>query len=418
MMLVDYNGNAMLKKVITELADGFMAHKPRDWSRQSIAIRFVDDKEAPNNRGSVLPVFWAAWKWTGDPRYLAPFQGRGARALEAIPSNALDQLGVRQTWGNEIIAMVKDGPNSQRASFPYSNIPNPNSQRLNLPPPNNYAVRHFAWQMSGDKYLLESLYASQIEASALREYMNTEGSMWIDRIDLPYSELQRQRLGGVALVRNSLYSGHAVSWTFQSPANEESAAILIPNATPRSLKIVVYNLSQSTVKANLTAWDIEPGQWEIVEGIDTNGDDAIDGASTTTTVELERTGMIELTFSPRVSTVLNLKLVAGGIPYWARPDLGISKDDVVVREQKISVTVHSLGAVDTLPTTLVVVDRDGKVQGSAPVPGLEAPVDLRPRTTTVTVSIPRSSRIDGYSIVLDPDAKMKEITRINNRVRL
>ena len=248
--------------------------------------------------------------------------------------------------------------------------------------------------------------------------MNTEGSMWIDRIDLPYSELQRARLGGIALIRNSLYPGHAVSWTFQSPANEESTAILIPNATPQSLKIVAYNLSQSTVKANMTAWDVEPGQWELVQGIDTNGDDIVDGATTTTTVEFERSGTIELTFPPRVSTVLNLKLVAKGIPYWARPDLGISKDDVVMRERKISVTVHSLGAMDTQPTTLALVDQSGKVLVSAPVPRLEAPADLLPRRTTVTLAIPTGTRIAGCSIVLDPDAKMKEITRVNNRVKL
>ena len=226
-----------------------------------MAIRFSDDKEAPNNRGSVLPVFWAAWKWTGDSRYLAPFQDLGPRALETVPANVLDQLAVRQTWGAQIEAFLKDGPNSRRASFSRPTPPNANSQRLNVPPPNNYALTHFAWQMTGDKHLLESLYASQIEASAIREFMNTEGSMWIDRIDLPYAELQRARLGGVALVRNSLYPGHAVSWTLQAPANEESTAILIPDATPQSLKIVAYNLSATPVKANMSIWDLDPGTW-------------------------------------------------------------------------------------------------------------------------------------------------------------
>jgi hypothetical protein len=272
--------------------------------------------------------------------------------------------------------------------------------------------------MTGDKHLLESLYASQIEASAIREYMNTEGSMWIDRIDLPFSELQRARLGGIALIRNSLYPGHAVSWTFQAPAREESAAILIPNATPRSLKIVAYNLSEATVKANLTAWDVEPGQWELVQGVDTNGDDIADGPTTTTTVEFERSGTIEITLPPRVATVLKLKLIAKGIPYWARPDLGISKDDVVVRERDTLVTIHSLGALDTQPTTLALVDESGRVLVSAPVPRLESPADLLPRRTSVTLAIPVGTRIAGCSIVVDPEATMKETTRMNNRVKL
>jgi hypothetical protein len=364
-----------------------------------------------------MPVFWAAWKWTGDPKYLEPFKDQGPRALESITANAIDQLNLRQTWGSEILAMMKEGPGSQRRFAP-PNISNPNSQRLNVPPPNNYALTHFAWQMTGDKHFLESLYASQIEASAIREYMNTEGSMWIDRIDLPYSELQRARLGGIALIRNSLYPGHAVSWTFQAPANEESAAILIPNATPQSLKVVAYNLSQSTVKANMIAWDVEPGQWELVQGVDTNGDDIVDGATTTTTIEFERSGTIAITLPPRVSTVLNLRLIAKGIPYWARPDLGISKDDVVMSGREISVTVHNLGAVDTKPTTVALLDQNGKVLASSTVPRLESPFDLLPRRTMVTLAIPVGTRIGECSIVLDPEATMKEITRVNNRVKL
>jgi hypothetical protein len=418
-MLVNYNGNPRMKKIITELADGFLAHRQKDPSgtvRQSIAIRFIDDKEAPNNRGSVLPIFWAAWKWTGDSKYLAPFQDEGSRSLETIPSNALDQLGVRQTWGNEIVALMKAGANNQRPSRPAT--PNPNSQRLNVPPPANYGALHLAWQMTGDKHFLESLYASQIEASALREYMNTEGSMWIDRVDVPYAELQRARLGGIAMIRGSLYPGHSVSWTFQTPANEESAAILIPNATPQSMKIVVYNLSQSPIKTTMTAWDVEPGRWQITQGIDRNGDDVADGDVATSTVDLERTGELELTFAPRATTVLNLKLVDKGIPYWTRPDLGIGMDDVLVKGRNVSVTVHSLGGVDSPPTELALLDREGKIIAAAPVPGLKAPADLLPKRFTVTLTAPPGSRIDGGSVLLDPNGKIKEITRMNNRVRL
>jgi hypothetical protein len=418
-MLVNYNGNPRMKKIITELADGFLAHRQRDPGgtvRQSIAIRFIDDKEAPNNRGSVLPIFWAAWKWTGDSKYLAPFQDEGSRSLETIPSNALDQLGVRQTWGNEIVALMKAGANNQRPSRPAT--PNPNSQRLNVPPPANYGALHLAWQMTGDKHFLESLYASQIEASALREYMNTEGSMWIDRVDVPYAELQRARLGGIAMIRGSLYPGHSVSWTFQTPANEESAAILIPNATPQSMKIVVYNLSQSPIKTTMTAWDVEPGRWQITQGIDRNGDDVADGDVATSTVDLERTGELELTFAPRATTVLNLKLVDKGIPYWTRPDLGIGMDDVLIKGRNVSVTVHSLGAVDSPPAELALLDREGKILAAAPVPGLKAPADLLPKRFTVTLTAPPGSRIDGGSVLLDPNGKIKEITRMNNRVRL
>jgi hypothetical protein len=248
--------------------------------------------------------------------------------------------------------------------------------------------------------------------------MNTEGSMWIDRVDVPYAELQRARLGGIAMTRGSLYPGHNVSWTFHAPANEESAAILIPNAKPDSMKIVVYNLSQNPVSATMTAWDVEPGRWQIVQGVDRNGDDESDGAVQTRTIELERTGEVELTFPPRATTILNLRLVDKGVPYWTRPDLGIGKDDVSFRDGKVMVTVHSLGAVDSPAAELALVDREGKILSSLTVPALKAPADLLPKTVTLGFVIPAGIRIDGASVVLDPNAKIKEITRMNNRVRL
>ena len=419
MLLVAYNGNPEMKKLIVELADGFLAHRKKESGGSfRFAIRFSDDKEAPNNRGSVLPVFWAAWKFTGDSKYLAPFQDQGPRALETIPANALDQLALRQTWGNEIAEMMKGGPNSQRANFSRPNVPNPNSQRLNVPPPNNYALTHLAWQMSGDKRLLESLYGSQMEASAIREFMNTEGSMWIDRIDLPYAELQRARLGGIALVRNSLFPGHAVSWTFAPPASEESVAILIPNATPGSLKIVAYNLSQEQVTAELRGWDMEPGIWEVAYGVDLDGDDVADGAPAISHAFFERSATMDLPLSPRVTTVVNLKLVVKGTPLWERPDLGISRDDVVVRGTNMSLTVHSLGAKETQAVTAELVNQNGQVLASALVPKLEAPLDLRPRRTTVTLAVPPGTQLAGCRIVLDAATTVKEITRVNNRVEL
>jgi concanavalin A-like lectin/glucanase superfamily protein len=406
-MLAEYNGNPTIRKIVTELADGYLAHRQNGRVRLNIGIRFRDDREAVNNRGSVLPVLWAAWKWTGDEKYLEPFRSLGPRALETITSNALDQLDARSTWGNEIVTALQSGGGLAR-----SDTPNPNSQRLNVPPVPGFAPMHFAWQVTGDKHFLESLYASQIETSALHQFMNTEGSMWIDRVDVPNAELQRARLGGVAMIRNSLFPGHAVSWRFAASADEENMAILIPNATPKSFKIIAYNMSDKPVAAMMGAWDLDPGRWEIVQGIDQNGDDSPDGATTTKTVELERSGTVELSFPAKMTTILNLRLVMGTGPAWDRPDLGISKEDVTVHGSTLSVIVHSLGAVASSPVNLTVYDVTGRPLSTVRLPRIEAPVDLMPRTMTVTLPAPTGS----FSVVLDPESTMKEITRVNNHV--
>ncbi len=396
LMLAEYNGSREAKKLILELADGLLAHRKKDESgkeRIRVTIQFKTDRDEESGADRAWPILWAAWRWTGDEKYLRPLRDEGPRILGQITSDALDQMGVRQAWGGALATPERVG---QRG----------------------FAPLHLAWQATGDKRFLESLYAAQIEAAALREYINTEGSLWIDRVNVADADLQRARLGGVALARNAYYPGHAVSWKFLAPANEESAAILIPNATPQSLKIIAYNLSRSPVRATLTAWDVEPGRWEVTQGVDTNDDDAADGDTSNRTVELERTGEVELTLPPRAATVITLKLISKGTPYWSRPDLGIGRDDIVVQGGRVLVTVHSLGAADSPPTTLALSDREGKVLATAAVPGLKAPSDLMPKTVTLTLDVPAGSRIDGGSVVIDPESATKEITRINNRVKL
>jgi len=311
--------------------------------------------------------------------------------LESIGSDALDQIGVPKEWQDGIVSAAAAAGG-------------------------NDASKHLAWQVTGNKQYLESLYASQIEASRLREYINTEGSLWIDRVNVPYSELQRARLGGIALVRNSYYPGNSVSWKFESPANEESAAILVREATPTSMKIVVYNLSSASIRTTMTAWDVEPGSWQITQGLDANADDEADGETLSRRVDLERAGNVDLIFTPHATTVLTLKLIDKGLPYWARADFGIGPDDIVIKGTTISVTVHSLGAIDSAPADLVWLDDAGKPLASTMIPKLKAPTDLLPKRVTITMTAPPGRNLHGSSLVIDPKSKIKEITRINNRL--
>jgi len=321
---------------------------------------------------------------------------------------------VKTTWGKDLVTALNSSASNQRPQ----NVESANSQRLNVPPPPNSPALHFAWQTSGDKRFLETLYAGQIETSAIRKYMNTEGSMWIDRVDVPNSELQRARLGGVALVRGSLYPGHAVSWSFAAPARAEDVAILIPESTPQSVKIIAYNLSSAPVTANLTPWNLEPGKWEVRQGIDSRGDGLLTGGAQPREFDFEHDRPLTITLAPRVTTVIELKLISKDTPYWNRPDLGIGKDDVVIQDRKVTVTVHSLGAVDAPATRLALMDANGKVLATVAVPALKAPLDLMPKTAVVTLTIPLGASMKGVSVALDPDKTMKEITRVNNQVKL
>ena len=49
---------------------------------------------------------------------------------------------------------------------------------------------------------------------------------------------------------------------------------------------------------------------------------------------------------------------------------------------------------------------------------LAAPIDLQPKTAEVILKIPAGTSLDGATVILDPDSRLGEITRMNNSVRL
>jgi hypothetical protein len=301
--------------------------------------------------------------------------------------NALERLGKRDAWRATLV-------------------------------PGQPQTRHAAWQLTGDKAYLEALYADQIEAARLREFINTEGHLWSDRVNVPAADLQRARLGGIALMRNAIYPGHTVSWSFEAPARATSVAILVPDATRTQFTVIGYNLEARPVAATMTGWHVDPGHWEVTEGIDTNGDDRIDAEAATRTVELERSSDVKVTFAPRTTTILKLKLVKPGMPYWTRPDLGIDTGDVKLSAGAIDVTVHNVGSVASPESSVGLLAPDGKVIATAAVPAIDAPLDLRPKTATVALPVPVGAATKGARVVIDPQNGLREITKKNNSVTL
>jgi hypothetical protein len=277
--------------------------------------------------------------------------------------------------------------------------------------------------VSGDTKYLDRLYSAQLQAESDREWINTEGSLWIDRVTdsagpmFVNTELQRARFGGVALIRNHIYPGNAVGWRFEAPATPSSLGILVPEATPDHLKIVVYNLDAVPVKTQMTGWEIDPGRWEITQGTRGNaGADSVENVSTRTE-SFERSTSLDFTFAPHTTTVLELKLVEKGVAYWSRPDLGIGADDVKVEGNHIRVTVHSLGAVDAPASKVVLRDAAGKVLATARAAPLKAPLDLLAKTEVVSLTIPQGADLKGGSVSVEISGKLPEITHMNNRVQ-
>ncbi len=251
-----------------------------------------------------------------------------------------------------------------------------------------------------------------------------EGSLWIDRVYFNNGELQRSRLGGVALMRNYCYPGNAVSWSFDAPANDQSVAILVPEATPDHVKIIAYNLDRVPVNARMTGWEVDPGQWSMTQGMQAgigNAQPATEAPAenlNTKTVAFERSKSVAITFAPRTTTVIELTLKTKGVPYWSRPDLGIDPEDVKIEGSQMTVTVHSVGAVDAPTSKVVLRNHDGKTLATADVPTLKAPLDLTPKTADVKLAVPAGADLKGATVTVECGGGLPEITLMNNSVTL
>ena len=406
LQLVLFNGTPRTKQMVIETADGFLAHYHADpntngKSVMHLNVNFHTNEDLASNNEAWF-VLWAAYKWTGDKKYLAPFAGDPAASLRQINADALDVLNVRDTWGKDL--MKTQGPPTRNDSSSSSETTN-----------------QLLWQLTGDTKYLDKVYGSQIESATDRQFINREGSLWIDRVYFNNGELQRSRLGGVELMRNYDYPGNVVSWRFEAPATEQSVAILVPTGAPDHVKIVAYNLDDKPVTASMTGWEIDPGTWEVTQGtmagtLENTAADASVQNGTTRSADWERSKSLDVTFAPKTTTVIELKLKTPGVPYWMRADLGIGSDDVKVDGSKMLVTLHSLGGVDAPASQIVLRDKNGKIVAQAKAAPLRAPIDLEPKTEVVTLKLPAGVDYKGGNVSIEMLGGGPEVTMMNNRV--
>ncbi|KAF1691288.1 LamG-like jellyroll fold domain-containing protein [Pseudoxanthomonas koreensis] len=400
-LLGDFNADPTGRRLVTGLADGYLAHaytaEDGAWVLPN-EIHWETGKTRGgelihgSGGGDTMHLFWTAWRWTGDQRFLRALDYRadrsGPASLGNLGENFLGVLGREGDWG----AKLREQADKGDAGF----------------------AALAAWQLTGDKKYLEALHAEGIEMKALREYMVTEGHWWSDRVEAPSEFLQRERLGGVALKRNQSWPGHTVSWRFAEESGAEQVAILVPDPRRDRVKVIGFNLGDTPLNATMTGWNVDAGTWRMTSGIDRDGDDRIDGKAATREFPLEKSASVDGVFPPMRTVVMEFELVEKGTPVETRADLGIGRGDVRVAGDAVEVTVHSLGHAGTGAGYAVLEDARGRELARVAVPAMTAPLDLQPKTTGV--SLPLGGRsADGLYVRVALESDAEEITRLNNR---
>jgi hypothetical protein len=388
LLMADFNADPTSRKYVLGVADGLLAHaKPGPDGQPA----WPDDINWRTDKGErTLPVntpmmqlLYGAFRLSGDAKYLAPLEAAeakgGYRTTTEFNENLLDVQNKRATWGSDAV------------------------KRASAPGANNFD-RYIAWQASGDTRFLEDLYGEEIRAANQRMYMMTEGHWWSDRVEIPNELLQRTRLGGIALKRNWIWPGNTVSWRFDRPDAAEQVAILVQHATPTEFTVTAFNTTGRPIAAQITGWTVAAGDWQM---------DAAGQAPRR--FAFEKSSSTPLTF-PAGESSFQFHLVKAGPPTETRADLGIGEGDVVLKGRALSVTVHSLGALDAPAGAVEALDAAGQSIARVAVPPLKAPADLKPKTAVVKLTLPAGAKPARVRVSL-PDG-VAEVTRLNNEVAL
>ena len=417
LLMTDFNGDATGKTYITGLSDGILAHGKQDaagnWSFPD-EINWRTDATRGDLPGGSTPMqlMWASWRWTGDAKYLNPIIASvqhaasqdsvsvgGARIkadkdnikpINSLNEDVVSVLNKQDSWGQAAVRKTANGGGGAFENF-------------------------VAWEMTGDKKHLEDLYGDEMRHAATTMYSQTEGHWWTDRVEIDSQYLQRARLGGIALTRGNIYPGATVSWAFVDADGAVNVALLIPTPARDHFKVIAFNVADHPVKAIMTGWNVDSGQWEMKAG---KGDDKdnLGADAVTSSLAFEKTVGVPLTFAPGAN-VFEFTLKTPGTPVQDRPDLGIGRDDVKLSKAGLAVTVHSLGAKPAPAGKVELVDASGKVVATAVTPSLAAPSDLKPHTATVKLSLPAGFDVKTGQVRVSL-GEVREITQMNNTVAL
>jgi len=411
LLLADYNGAPAVKSALLPLLDDWLAHGKQaadgNWTYPA-EIEWATDATRGNGVASAANVFWAAWLWTGNDRYLRPITSDLAHRNLAGLSRLNADLLARLPGGPKLAQGIADGSVKPAGAD--------NDRNLGGSTDADFA-RFVRWQRTGDKAVLADLFGSEIESNSQRMHLLTEGHLWSDRVSVPIEMLQRTRLGGVAHRRNAYHPGNLVRWSFAAGGTAEDVAFLIPNGDPRHFKVIAYNLTDHPITATMIGDGITAGRWSMTHGNDGNGDDRADAPEAATPIVLEEGSTLPMTLPPRQTIVSEFTLVTPGEEPRTRADIGLSADDLVVKGASLTTTIHSLGARPTPGGVATLLDGAGRTIATARFAALDAPADLLPKTTSVRFIVPRGVKPDAVSVVLALDGSPAEISSANNRAR-
>lgn len=385
-----YNGSPTVLKMLDEWASGWLAHHEPGKYALSVDVKTETVKSTSHRPlyggyGGQAAAHAFLYFLTAEGKYLEPFTYYLKKGELQLPMKSF----LPELWQRGFL----DG----------------------LPNEQDWLDKHPVTAAAGlgkKEALVEALKGDLTELQRFW-WMYTGAEVFTDRVFL--STLTNTSLaytGGYA-TRNKFNQTHAVSW--EGLGTDYAALVL--QARRDHFRAVVYNFSERPLQGACRLWLLDHGRYTLTQGPDADGDDKLDRAARTQTVEVGRATALPLTLPPRQLTVIDLVQAQKLDDLTRRPDLAVSPLEIRADGKTLRGVVHSIGGKDAPQFTVALVDAQGKQQAVQTLGPLAAPTDLEPKRVEFSFPL-RSATVKGWRVVVDPQAKLPEVYEGNNSVGL
>ena len=200
------------------------------------------------------------------------------------------------------------------------------------------------------------------------------------------------------------------------------AVAFVQIADERNLKVLAYNFTDEPIKGAVIPWLLEVGgTYDVVAGVDEDGDDEPDVAVPTVPFALDRRGKrCWVNLVPKKTTIIRLKQTKAGRGGDLFPDLAIVPEEFGYISQwpEIEVVVHNIGSLSAedikLTASEILPSGEVKKIGDAHISYIAWPQDFEAATMRVGFGYTPKAKTARIRVEIDPEGKIDEITEVNN----
>jgi len=274
----------------------------------------------------------------------------------------------------------------------------------------------FHWKVTGDIRFLTDSYIRVAEWFYSHDWLNSAAMPSMDRCPLPRGSLIRSRIGALAANRGSsgvMWPRYAISY---AKGADEVAALVTENA-PNRFAVRLYPFTDKPHDVQVRAWRCN-GAFDVTLAADANDDGKPDKTLWQKRMKLDRGAAIDVTLPPKQPSILSAVPVRVEPAAFDKPDPAISVNTVEwVDGHRLLVRVYNNGVRPVKDVEVRVTRARGGTLGARSTGPIEAPLDLKPRFRAVSFENVDLGR-GGVVIEIDPENRIDDLTRLNNRVVL